>query len=50
MNDIVIRPGSDAEFDSVYEDMKLQFPSEELKPKCAFKKMFSTGATKLHIP
>ena len=49
MNDIVIRQGSDAEFDRVYEDMKLQFPSEELKPKCAFKKMFSTGATKLML-
>lgn len=47
--DISIRIGTDAEFDLVYGDMKLQFPPEELKPKSAFKKMFRTRLTKLMV-
>lgn len=46
---ILIRIGTDSEFDAIYEDMKLQFPPEELKPKSAFKKMFRTRLTKLIV-
>lgn len=46
---ILIRIGTDLEFDAIYEDMKLQFPPEELKPKSVFKKMFRTRLTKLMV-